>query len=104
MVLAMKDRPEGVPTILMAHDPGRFDEAVKHGAELVLSGHTHGGQIAFPFLAKRLSLSSLAHKYNMGFYTSGRSTLYVHPGLGTTGPPIRIGAAPEVTLLILRAG
>jgi predicted MPP superfamily phosphohydrolase len=103
LALAMKGRPEGVATMLLAHDPARFDEAAKAGAELVLSGHTHGGQLAVPFLSRTLSLSSLAHKYNVGFYTSGRSTLYVHPGLGTTGPPIRIGAAPEVTVLILRA-
>ncbi|MGH7297608.1 MAG: metallophosphoesterase, partial [Polyangiaceae bacterium] len=101
--LALRDRPAGMPTVLLAHDPARFDQAADAGVELVLSGHTHGGQVAVPFLAKTLSLSSLAHQYNMGFYTRGRSTLYVHPGLGTTGPPIRIGAAPEVTLLILRA-
>lgn len=103
MALAMKDRPEGVPALLLAHDPARFDEAAERGVELVLSGHTHGGQLAIPFLARKLSLSAFAHKYNMGFYRRGRSILYVHPGLGTTGPPIRIGAAPEVTILVLRA-
>jgi hypothetical protein len=69
----------------------------------MLSGHTHGGQLAIPFLAKRYSLATLAHTYNLGIYRDGRSTLYVHPGLGTTGPPIRLGAAPAVTLLTLRA-
>ena len=101
--LAMQGRPEGAATVLLAHDPGRFDQAAEAGAELVLSGHTHGGQIAVPFLAKQLSLASLAHPYNVGFYRRGRSTLYVHPGLGTTGPPMRLGAAPEVTILVLRA-
>jgi hypothetical protein len=101
--LALRDRPEGMTTVLLAHDPARFDQAADAGVELVLSGHTHGGQVAVPFLAKTLSLSSLAHPYNLGFYRRGRSTLYVHPGLGTTGPPIRLGAAPEVTLLVLRA-
>ena len=100
--LALRDRPDGVPAMLLAHDPARFDAAAEAGAELVLSGHTHGGQIAFPFLAKQVSLSSLAHPYNMGFYRRNKSVLYVHPGLGTTGPPIRLGAAPEVTLLVLR--
>ena len=50
------------------------------------------------------SLANLAHRYVVGFYRRGRSTLFVHPGLGTTGPPIRIGAAPEVTILVLRTG
>jgi predicted MPP superfamily phosphohydrolase len=101
---ALDGRPAGAPTVLLAHDPVRFDAAAERGVELVLSGHTHGGQVAMPFLSRAVSLSSLAHKYNVGFYRSGRSTLYVHPGLGTTGPPMRLGAAPEVTILVMRAG
>jgi predicted MPP superfamily phosphohydrolase len=101
--LAMRGRPEGATTVLLAHDPERFDKAADAGADLVLSGHTHGGQIAMPFLSKRLSFATLVHRYVVGFYRRGRSTLFVHPGLGTTGPPIRIGVAPEVTILVLRA-
>lgn len=95
-------RPDNTPSILLAHDPALFDDAVALGASLVLSGHTHGGQIAVPYAAKRYSLSTLAHDYNLGFYRRGDSILYVHPGLGTTGPPIRIGVAPAVVLLTLR--
>lgn len=102
--LALSERPEGVPCVLLAHDPEVFPKAVAKGVDLMLSGHTHGGQLAIPFLAKRYSLATLAHTYNLGIYSEGRSTLYVHPGLGTTGPPIRLGAAPAVTLLTLRAG
>jgi predicted MPP superfamily phosphohydrolase len=104
LAAAMRDRPEGLATVLLAHDPARFDAAAEAGAELVLSGHTHGGQIAVPFLYRWFSLASIAHKYNVGIYKRGRSTLHVHPGLGTTGPPMRLGAAPEVTILVLRAG
>lgn len=82
--------------------PRSFDAAADAGAELVLSGHTHGGQVAVPFLARPLNLARIAYKYTLGFYRRGRSTLYVHPGLGTTGPPTRLGAAPEVTILVLR--
>ncbi len=71
--------------------------------ELVLSGHTHGGQVAMPFAARALNLARIGYRYSLGFYERGRSTLYVHPGLGTTGPPMRLGAAPEVTILVLRA-
>jgi uncharacterized protein len=102
LAAAMRGRPAGTTTVLLAHDPARFDEAAEAGAEVVLSGHTHGGQVAVPFLTRWLSFSSLTHPYNVGFYRRGRSTLYVHPGLGTTGPPIRIGVAPEVTILVLR--
>jgi predicted MPP superfamily phosphohydrolase len=100
---AMRGRPQGSTTILLAHDPDAFDEAAEAGANLVLSGHTHGGQIAVPFLARAANLASFTHRYILGFYRKGRALLYVHPGLGTTGPPMRLGVAPEVTLLVLRA-
>ena len=100
---ALRGRPDGVTAVLLAHDPDRFDQAADAGVEVVLSGHTHGGQIAVPFAARALGLANLAHRYRLGFYRRGRSTLYVSPGLGTTGPPLRLGAAPEVTVLVLRA-
>jgi hypothetical protein len=56
-----------------------------------------------PFLARAFNLAHITHRYTVGFYRRGRSVLYVHPGLGTTGPPMRLGAAPEVTILVLRA-
>ena len=99
---ALAERPDGVPTVLLAHDPNRFDQAADAGVELVLSGHTHGGQVAVPFLARTLNAARFPYKYSLGVYERGASTLYVHPGLGTTGPPFRLGAAPEVTVLVLR--
>jgi uncharacterized protein len=92
----------GVPTVLLAHDPDLFPEAAARGADVVLSGHTHAGQIAVPFLARRFNLSSLRHPYNCGLYHKGDATLYVHAGLGITGPPVRFGAAPEIAILTLR--
>jgi uncharacterized protein len=103
MSRALRNRPPGCTAVLLAHDPDRFDEAAAAGVELVLSGHTHGGQIALPFASRALGLAHIAHRYRLGFYRRGRSTLYVHPGLGTTGPPLRLGVAPEVTVLVLRA-
>jgi predicted MPP superfamily phosphohydrolase len=98
---AMRGRPAGVPAVLLAHDPVSFDEAADAGADVVLSGHTHGGQIAMPFLYRIFTLASV-YRYRLGFYRRGDSVLYVHPGLGTTGPPMRLGIAPEVTILRLR--
>jgi uncharacterized protein len=100
---ALAGRPQGVPAVLLAHDPERFRAAAKKDVELTLSGHTHGGQIAVPFLGRHLSLSHLTHHFHVGVYTKGRSTLYVHPGLGTTGPPMRLGVAPAVVILTLRS-
>ena len=90
-------------TVLLAHDPDRFPAAAKKNVDLTLSGHTHGGQIAMPFIARHINASKLAHHFHLGVYKDGDSTLYVHPGLGTTGPPIRLGVAPAVVVLRLRS-
>lgn len=109
---ALKERPKDtkgkrLPTIMLSHDPDRFPEIIERGVDLVLSGHTHGGQIAWPFLGRWINASKLAHRFHIGLYRGkgldGESVLYVHPGLGTTGPPIRLGVAPAVVMLTLRA-
>ena len=99
---SMKGRDPALPVIALAHDPALFPKLARAGASLVLSGHTHWGQIAAPFLATRLNLSRLSFRYHAGMYREGGSTLYIHPGLGTTGPPIRVGSPPEITILRLR--
>lgn len=103
MAKALAARPDGAAAVLLAHDPERFPDAAEREVDVVLSGHTHGGQVAVPFLARRFSLSKIAHTYTLGLYKKGRSTLYVHPGLGTTGPPVRFGVAPAVVIVTLRA-
>jgi len=100
---ALAERPENTQVVLLAHDPERFRVAAKRDVALTLSGHTHGGQIAFPFLSRWISLSHLTHHFHQGLYRIGASTLYVHPGLGTTGPPMRLGVAPIVAILRLKA-
>jgi predicted MPP superfamily phosphohydrolase len=94
----------GVPIVALAHDPKLFPELARRGASLVLSGHTHWGQIAVPFAAARLNLSRASRMpYHAGLFHENGCTLYVNPGLGTTGPPIRFGSPPEITILRLRA-
>ncbi len=93
--------PKPAPTVLLAHDPSLFDRAAELGADLVLSGHTHAGQLAMPFFTKQLNLARIAYRYTYGLYKSGTSTLYVHAGMGTTGPPARFGAAPELVIFTL---
>jgi hypothetical protein len=100
---ALQGRPEGMPSILLSHDPDRFPHAAERGVSLTLAGHTHGGQIALPFFSRWVSLARIAHRFNVGLYRNGDSWLYVHPGLGTTGPPMRLGVAPAVVILTLRA-
>lgn len=99
---ALAARPAGMPSVLLAHDPVLFPEAAEHGVDLVLSGHTHGGQVAVPLLARKLNLARLITRFTNGVYRSGTSTLYVNRGLGTTGPPVRLAVAPEIAVLTLK--
>lgn len=91
------------PTILLSHYPRFFEAAARRGADLVLSGHTHGGQLAVPGLARRLNIAALSERWFAGRYRLGSCTLHVSAGLGTTGPPMRLGVAPEIAVLALRA-
>jgi uncharacterized protein len=87
------------PTILLAHQPVQVSEAAARGVDLQLSGHTHGGQV-WPFhYIVRLAQPSLA-----GLSTVNDTQLYVTRGAGFWGPPVRIGAPPDVTVLSLEPG
>jgi hypothetical protein len=101
---ALASRPAELFTLLLAHDPNLFPQAVEAGVDLTLSGHTHGGQLAVPWLAHRLSLARVITPFAAGLYRIGRSLLYVNVGAGTTGPPVRLGARAELTLLVLKKG
>lgn len=102
LMRTLAERDPDACTLLLAHDPDLFPLAAQQGVNLVLSGHTHGGQVALPFFPELLGLGKLAHRFHLGLYREGDSSLYVHPGLGTTGPPIRVGVAPEIAILTLR--
>lgn len=99
---ALAGRPPGAPVVMLAHDPQQFPEIADAGAALVLSGHTHGGQVAVPFLARWLNVARFKMRFTKGLYQQRQSTLFVHAGLGTSGPPTRIGVAPEIGVLVLR--
>ena len=99
---ALAARPDGAPAVLLAHDPALFPEAAAHGVDLTLSGHTHGGQLGVPFLAKRYNLARLMTRFTTGVYRSGPSTLYVNRGLGATALPVRLSVPPEIAVITLR--
>ncbi|HLG17460.1 MAG TPA: metallophosphoesterase [Blastocatellia bacterium] len=100
---ALRGIPLDETTLLLSHAPNTFEAAAKAGIHLTLSGHTHGGQIAFTFGDLIISPASLATMFVAGLFKIGGSHLYVNRGLGTTGPPIRINAPPEITHITLRA-
>lgn len=99
---AIKGIPLDGTTILLAHSPNNFEEAAKAGIHLTLSGHTHGGQIALNLAGLIITPARLATMFLAGLFRIGNSHLYVNRGLGTTGPPIRINAPPEITHITLR--
>lgn len=99
---ALAEWPAHLPAVLLAHEPAVWDGAAPRKVALTLSGHTHGGQVAVPFFGKRASLANLSHAHTVGLYEDNGSHLYVHPGLGTTGPPVRFGVAPALAVLTLR--
>jgi len=91
-------RDTSKPVVLLAHQPVQVYDAAEHGVDLQLSGHTHGGQI-FPFgYVVRAVQPVLA-----GYATIGGTQLYVTRGAGFWGPPVRVGAPPDVTLIELRS-
>jgi hypothetical protein len=98
----LAERPAGMPTVLLAHDPALFPDAAARGVDLTLSGHTHGGQLGLPFFSRKVNLARLMTRFTSGFYSLGSASLYVNRGLGTTGPPVRLGVSPEIGVLTLR--
>src|SRR6185503_202294 len=93
---ALEGRDASRALVLLAHQPRQFAEAARHEVPLTLSGHTHGGQI-WPFSW----IVALAQPYLAGLHVKGVSQLYVSRGTGFWGPPMRIGAPAEITLLKL---
>ena len=96
--------PGGAAVLGLAHDPRLFPAMAEHGAGLVLSGHTHWGQVGVPGLHRDLNIARPFFRFWGGLFhdrTGGK--LWVHPGMGTTGPPVRLGVAPEITVLVLRS-
>jgi uncharacterized protein len=89
------------PTIMLCHQPDLFPAAVQRGIDLTLAGHYHGGQVKLHLFGMAVSPAHLISEFVEGIYVHGRSQLYVSRGIGITGPPVRLNARPEITLLHL---
>jgi uncharacterized protein len=94
------------PVVLLCHAPDYADTLLTlpsgRAAGLMLSGHTHGGQVRLP-LVGALDLPSMGRKYVQGMFQLGSMQLYVNRGIGTVGVPFRLNCPPEITVLTLRA-
>lgn len=92
---AIKDIPPNVPTLLLAHQPKYIEYLEGFAPSLILSGHTHGGQV-WPFGY----LVSLVQPYLKGLYSLGENRhIYVNSGIGFWGPPMRLGSHAEITCI-----
>jgi predicted MPP superfamily phosphohydrolase len=96
-IAALLRGAEGFP-VLLAHDPRRLTEAAALGIPLVLSGHTHGGQVVLPGIG-----AVAAQKFPVvaGLGRQHHTTMFVSRGVGTVYVPVRINCPPEVALLTL---
>jgi len=94
----------GMVNILLNHNPNAFDRAADLGVDLMLTGHTHGGQLSLELLHRGLCLSRFVTPYVSGWYEKAGTQLYVNRGIGTISPSIRLGARPEITVFELTRG
>jgi uncharacterized protein len=97
-------RPDREPLILLSHEPDFADQVIGHQVDLVLSGHTHGGQVRLPF-APPFLLPEMGRKYVHGlFRLKDGMQLYVNRGIGTVNLPFRFRCPPEITVITLARG
>ena len=98
---ALHGKPSTSLPIVLSHQPKAIDEAKKRAMPLVLSAHTHGGQLGFRPL--RWSLAGLFLPHHLGLYDLGTTQLYINTGTGYWLFPFRLGMTPEITLIELRS-
>lgn len=94
--------PAHLPKLFVYHSPEMMPQAVQHGIDLYLCGHTHGGQVRLPLLGPILTSSQLGRAYVMGHYQENDTNLYVSRGIGLEGmcaPRVRLLCPPEMTLV-----
>jgi predicted MPP superfamily phosphohydrolase len=93
---------KNTPTVLLSHQPMVLDLAETQNVSLILSGHTHGGQIDLPLLGPPVRFATREMKYSQGLYKRGETQLYVSSGTGVVGLPVRFGVRPEIAVFRLK--
>ena len=91
---ALRRFPDGVPRILLCHNPAIIAHAARERIEFVVSGHTHGGQIRLP---------GLRRGYRCGLHRLRGTQIYISRGIGKVVVPIRLGSPPEIPLFHLKS-
>jgi uncharacterized protein len=94
--------PQGEPIIALAHNPDIFPKLPQH-VPLLIAGHTHGGQVRFPFIGSVVESTRLGDRYSRGHIFENDRHLFVTTGIGTSILPVRFGVTPEIVLLTLNS-
>ncbi len=99
---AIEEAGDDAPFFLLAHSPVIYPSAVDESIDLVLVGHTHGGQIRLPFTgAVYVPGQGFFPEYDYGIYSSGQTTMIINAGLGESVIPFRFNMRPEIVLVTL---
>ncbi|MEJ2010375.1 MAG: metallophosphoesterase [Acidobacteriota bacterium] len=100
----MRNIPARDPKILLCHNPVGVRMAAEHHIDLVLSGHTHGGQVRLPVVGAFYTRSKLGRRFISGWNRLDGTQIYVSRGIGKVLLPVRVGCPPEIACLNLRSG
>ncbi len=97
---AFQHVPRSECKILLSHNPDSADTDFKTRIDLMISGHTHGGQVIIPFVGPPI-LPVKNKSYSSGFIRTGKTHLYISRGLGWAMLPVRFNCLPEISILKL---
>ncbi len=97
----LADIPAAEPRILLAHNPDLAEMLAQADIDLLLAGHTHGGQVRLPLLGAPVVPSAFGSRYAAGWAQDSPVRTYVNRGLGTITPAVRLNCRPEITLFRL---
>lgn len=100
---ALQDVPEDSPIVAITHNPDVFPD-VPHRVNLLIAGHTHGGQVRIPFFGPVIVPSSYGRRYAAGHVVEDGRHLFVSSGLGTSILAVRFLVPPEISLLVIEPG
>ncbi|RME58479.1 MAG: hypothetical protein D6790_11910, partial [Caldilineae bacterium] len=99
LAAAFREVPSDAPLVLLAHNPDILQAPAALRADLVLAGHTHGGQIVLPLIGPAHTQTELlSRRHASGYLRRGNTQIYINRGLGE-GIPLRFGAPPQITLI-----
>ena len=99
---ALRNVPARDPKVLLCHNPLGVHQAAEHDIDLVLSGHTHGGQVKLPVVGSVYGRSKLGKRFVEGWNRLNGTQIYVSRGIGKVLLPLRLGCPPEIACLRLR--